>query len=184
MRKPSLLISAVIVAALFGFAFAQPENGTSPPPIPDASAVEVRVPEQERDVNEAAQVSPLFVYGPLREDGSRDATWRHQAVGKKVRVEGIAWGQPWGADGEKGTVSPHAGPKVLYEGGAVFVRRVDLAAKDARGKAVRVVGTLRLEPESRTAWGDVEKWYYIEPASFEVIERVSDPVLVLIPGDP
>jgi hypothetical protein len=145
----------------------------------EVTAHEVRLFEPEPDVQEVSDSLPLLV-GPLQKDGARNIKARKDVVGKPVRVEGIAWGQPFGLRGQRGTVSPHAGPHVVYEGGSVFVRGVDFTEAKARGKPVRVTGTLRFEPKSGTRWGDVKGFYYIEAAGFEAIDAVTDPYLVYL----
>lgn len=136
--------------------------------------------QTEPDVQEASQSLPPAVYGPLRDDHSRVVFARKDVVGKRVRVEGIAWGQPFGREGQKGTISPHAGPQVIHQGGSVFVRGIDFTESGARGKTVRVEGVLRRAPQSQSRFGDVPGYYYIEAADYEVLSSVTDPHLVLI----
>ncbi len=135
--------------------------------------------DPEPDVQEVSDPLPI-VRGPLQKDGARAIKTRKDVVGKPVRVEGIAWGQPFGLKGQEGTISPHAGPHVMYEGGSVFVRGIDFTETKARGKPVRVTGTLRFEPGTATRWGDIKGYYYIEATKFEVIDAVADPHLVYL----
>jgi len=141
---------------------------------------EVRNPEPPGpDVQEASNLPPV-VYGPLKKDGTRNIKTRQDVVGQPVRVEGIAWGQPFGLKGQEGTISPHAGPHVVYDGGSVFVKGIDFTETKARGKPVRVTGTLRLEPMVRTRWGNVKAYYFIEATGFEQLDAVVDPNLVYL----
>ncbi len=77
--------------------------------------------------------------------------------------------------GQAGTSSPHAGPHVVYEGGAVFVRGVDFTATKTRGKPVRVTGTLRREPQSATSRVAVRGYYCVEATGFGLLDAVGDP---------
>ncbi len=139
-----------------------------------------RVAEPDPDVQEVTDPLPI-VHGPLQKDGSRKLKSRKDVVGQPVRVEGIAWGQPFGLKGQEGTISPHAGPHVVYEGGSVFVKGIDFTETKARGKPVRVTGTLRFEPKTIIhRWGDIKGYYYIEATGFETLDAVTDPHLVYL----
>jgi hypothetical protein len=138
-----------------------------------------KTPEQEPEMEDAAQSLRGMIYGPLREDGSRDVTIRKDAVGKRVIVEGIAWGQPFGRKGQEGTISPWAGPQVVHQGGSVFVKGIDFTETKARGKPVRVSGILRLDPGTNSRFGDLKPYYFIEATTFEPLDAVTDPYLVL-----
>jgi hypothetical protein len=139
----------------------------------------VKLPE-EPEVQEASQSLGPVIYGPMRKDGSRTVTARKDALDKQVRLEGIAWGQPFGLKGQEGTISPHAGPHVIHQGGSIFVKGIDFTSSKARGKPVRVAGTLRLEPKTGTRFGDVPGYYYLEAKDFDQIDAVSDPHPVLV----
>jgi hypothetical protein len=89
-------------------------------------------------------------------------------------------GQPFGLKGREGTISPHAGPHVVYEGGSVFVREIDFTETKPRGKPVRVTGTLRFEPKVGLRWSEVKGYYYIEATGFEVLDAVADPYLAYL----
>ncbi len=120
--------------------------------------------------------------GPLRADGSRDVAFRKDAVGKRVIVEGIAWGQPFGLKAQKGTISPHAGPQVIHQGGSIFVKGIDFTETKALGKPVRVTGTLQLQPELHSEFSPaagLKPYYYIQATTFESLDAVTDPYLVL-----
>ena len=92
------------------------------------------------------EMRPLdfFWFIPTHGDGAylgsdrrqRPADFRHTAVGKRVRVEGIGWGYDVQTD------LPTS--RVVFEGGTILVRGVDFNKPAVRGKVVRVVGTLRL----------------------------------------
>jgi hypothetical protein len=97
--------------------------------------------QPETDVQEASQMPVPLVLGPAQPDGSRSITPRKDAVGKRVRVEGLAWGQPFGLKGQDGTISSHVLPQVVHQGGSVFVKGIDFTATKALGKPVRVTGT-------------------------------------------
>ena len=150
---------------------------------PNRADVKVVVPTPDPAMEDAAQPLPGMIYGPLRADGSRDVAFRKNAVGSRVIVEGVAWGQPSGLKGQEGTVSPWAGPQVIYQGGSIFVKGIDFTETKARGKPVRVTGTLQLEPELRfsrsSVAGGLKSYYYIEATTFESLDVVTDPYLVL-----
>ena len=136
---------------------------------------------REATLENAAQSSGM-VYGPVQADGSRRVFSPQDVVGKRVTVEGIAWGQPFGARGQEGTVSPFAGPQVIHQGGAIFVKGVDFAGAGVRGKAVRVTGTLRLEPElvvRHAPAAGLKPYYYIDAASFVPVDAEKDPYPVV-----
>ena len=60
-------------------------------------------------------------------------------------------------------------PHVIHQGGSLFVKGIDFTETKARGKVVRVEGTLRLEPKTGTRFGDVDGYYYLEAEEFELI---------------
>jgi hypothetical protein len=149
---------------------------------PNDADVKVVVPTPEPAMEDAAQRLPGMLYGPLRADGSRDLAFQKDAVGKRVIVEGIAWGQPFGLKGQEGTVSPWAGPQVIHQGGSIFVKGIDFTETKARGKPVRVTGTLQLQPKLHTRsppTSGLKSYYYIEASAFESLDAVTDPYLVL-----
>lgn len=155
-----------------------------PDQFPDGHVVrdtcELKAREGEAETEDAAQAFRGMIYGPLCEDGSRDVSIRKEAVGKRVIVEGIAWGQPFGTKGQEGTISPWAGPQVVHQGGSVFVKGIDFTESKARGKPVRVSGILRLDPGTHSRFGDLKPYYYIEATTFEPLDVVTDPYLVLV----
>ena len=135
------------------------------------------VPAAELDTKNESWPLPGVVYGPILPGGGRRARLRSQMVGSRVRVEGMAAGEP--------PLQPAhmTSQRVAYEGGIIFVKGVDFARRDVGGKTVRVVGTLRLEGESVMEFGGrepikVQKYYYLDAESLTVIHRVRDPVLM------
>lgn len=137
-------------------------------------------PKQESETEVAAEPLRDVIYGPLREDGSRQVFTLKDVVGKKVIVEGLAWGQPFGLKGQEGTISPWAGPQVIHQGGSVFVKGIDFTESKARGKPVRVPGILRLDPGTHSRFGNLKPYYFVEATTFEPLEAVTDPYLVLV----
>ena len=135
---------------------------------------------QEPETEDPAQAFRGMIYGPLREDGTREVTIRKDAVGKRVMVEGIALGQPFSRKGQEGTISPWAGAQVVHQGGSVFVKGIDFTESKARGKPVRVSGILRLDPGTHSRFGDLKPYYFIEATTFEPLDAVTDPYLVLV----
>ncbi len=146
---------------------------------PDADTLvdlTVRVPAADLDIWDPINVNvnpiPWRVSGPARDNGVRTSEFRHQAIGARVRVEGIAWGYDVKTDAPKS--------RVLFEGGVVLIKDVDFNRPGVRGKAVRVEGTLRREAfaghpgfERRFA-----EYYYIDATSFEIIDAVMVPEVV------
>jgi hypothetical protein len=168
MKTPFLALFVAVMACV-----AIPAQEQEPP------IMEVKLAEPQPDIQEADQSPIPTIYGPLQKDLSRTATLRKDAVGKRVTVEGIAWGQPFGLKGQEGTISPHVLPHVIHQGGSMFVKGIDFTESKARGKPVRVSGILRLEPKTGTRFGDVAGYYYLEAEDFEPIEAVKDPYPVL-----
>lgn len=140
----------------------------------------VKTPKQELETEVAVEPLRDVIYGPLREDGSRQVFALKDAVGKKVIAEGLAWGQPFGLKGQEGTISPWAGPQVIHQGGSVFVKGIDFTESKARGRPVRVPGILRLDPGTHSRFGDVKPYYFVEATTFEPLKAVTDPYLVLV----
>jgi hypothetical protein len=173
MKRLSLVAIALCGAAWAVALYAQ---------APDRAEVKVVVESPEPETEDAARPLPGMIYGPLRKDGSRDIAFRKSAVGKGVVVEGIAWGQPFGLKGQEGTDSPWVGAQIIHQGGSIFVRGIDFTETKARGKPVRVTGTLQLEPELLTRSSPTagrKSYYYIEATTFESLDAVTDPYLVL-----
>ena len=174
MKRLSLAAIALSVAACSVALYAQ---------APGRSEVKVVVESSEPATEEPAQPLPGMIHGPLRKDGSRDIAFRKSAVGSRVVVEGIAWGQPLGLKGQEGTDSPWVGAHVIHQGGSIFVKGIDFTKTKARGKPVRVTGTLQLEPELLTRSSPTagrKSYYYIEATTFESLDAVIDPYLVLV----
>ena len=117
------------------------------------------VPEEELKVWDPVNVNvnpvPWRVYGAKRDDGVRTSLFRHTAIGKSVRVEGIAWGYDVETD------LPTS--RVIFEGGTVMVRGEDFNRPEIRGKCVRVIGTLRLGTKTRRGFDlQYPNYYYID----------------------
>jgi hypothetical protein len=152
-------------------------------PVPDAGTpkepnLSLWVPEEELavwdPVNPNVNPVPWRVFGPIPDEGKRTAAFRHTAIDQQVRVEGLAWGY------DVETELPTS--RVVFEGGTVLVEGVDFHRADVLGKTVRVVGTLRLEwMPQRGFERQFPRYYCLEAESFEVIERVTDPRVVLVP---
>ncbi|MFN3653025.1 MAG: hypothetical protein ACK47B_25885 [Armatimonadota bacterium] len=168
MRLALLLLSPLVLGLGLTASGADDLPVEPAPRLPPIRAEALPEPEQAAK-NE--NFSPALVYGLPRPDGSRRAEWRANLVGKTVQVEGLALGEPPLQENHMTT------QRVAYEGGRIFVRGADFPELAAVGKPVRVKGTLRLVPESETRWGPVEKYYYLEARSVEVLERVTDPLL-------
>jgi len=138
------------------------------------------VPREEANAkNELHLISPALVVGPVMEGVGRPrlSRWRHEMIGQRVEVEGLALGEPPPQPSQMTT------QRVVYEGGMMFIRGVDFAKSGATGKLARVSGTLQLEPESFVFFGGhdpvvVEKYYYIEAEALELVDRVSESRLV------
>src|SRR5690606_25750934 len=123
-------------------------------------------------VNPNVSPVPWRVFGPKRADGERSAEFRHAAVGKRDQVEGIGWGY------EVKTELPKS--RVVFEGGTVLVKGVDFNKPEVRGKLVRVVGNLSLESMPHRGFErQFPNYYVIDAESFEVIETVTEPKVVL-----
>jgi hypothetical protein len=136
-------------------------------------------PEEAKAKNESYLSSPALVVGPVMEGVGRPrlCRWRHEVLGHRVEVEGIALGaapqQP----------SHMTTQRVIYEGGMIFIKGVDFAKSEATGKLVRIGGTLRLEPERVMEFDGhepitVEKYYYIDAEKLDVVQQVTESCLV------
>lgn len=174
LKRMVVLFSLIIVTT---FAFSNHSSSQIDEPI-DTSQIKINIPKIEREVAGPNNRWPM-VYGKKAANGGIHTHWKSDCVGKKVQVEGIAWGQPFGKEGQKGTISPWAGAHLIYDGSSIFLRGVDYTESNARGKTVRVTGTLRFESASRTRWGKTLPYFYIQVDSFEVVERITDPTLKL-----
>jgi hypothetical protein len=124
------------------------------------------VPDEELrvwdPVNTNVPTVPWRVYGPRRDDGTRSDQFRHTAVGKLVRVEGIAWGY------DVLTIVPKS--RVVFEGGTVLVKGADFNKPNVRGRLVRVMGTLHLDPMPHPGFKlQLPNYYWIDAQSFEII---------------
>ena len=134
------------------------------------------VPEEELKVwdpmNPNVNPVPWRVFELKRDNGERSADFRHTAIGKQVRVEGIAWGY------EVKTELPKS--RVIFEGGTVLVNGVDFNKPEIRGKSVRVFGSLRLETMPHPGFArQFPNYYCIDAKSFEIIDQIAEPNVVL-----
>lgn len=176
MKRITLALAALALVGGAGtvWLFAQAQSSDD---------VIVVAPPSEPELEEAGHSLPGMIYGPQRADGSRDISYRASAVGQRVVVEGIAWGQqPTDLKEEAAAVSPWVGAQVIHQGGSVFVRGID-TKKATRGKPIRVMGTLRLQPELVTRsppTAGLKAYYYIEATTVEPLDAVTDPYLVLV----
>lgn len=95
-------------------------------------------------------------------------------MGKRVQVEGLAWGY------DVDTHIPKS--RVVFEGGTVLVKGVDFNKPELRGRIVRIVGTLLLESMSQPGFKrQLPNYYCIESETFEVIEQSTKPKVVALP---
>jgi hypothetical protein len=113
----------------------------------------------------------LRVYSPCKAAVRRERGWQ-QAIGERVRAEGLAWGA-----GEKGL-----GQRLLLDGQTVQVRGVDFSRLGVNGKPVRVLGTLRsaeVEGAGRfeQTFSSAFRYPCIEAEKLEAIARVQSPIL-------
>jgi hypothetical protein len=134
------------------------------------------VPEEDLTVWDPINVNvnpvPWRVYGKTRDDGVRESTFRHTAIGKSVRVEGIAWGYDVKTD------LPTS--RVIFEGGTVMVRGMDFNHPAIRGKSVRVIGTLRRGTMPRRGFDlQYPHYYYVDARTFNLLDRVVEPNVIL-----
>jgi len=138
------------------------------------------VPAKEQDSkNELLVRSPALVVGPVMEGVGqpRLCRWRHEMLGQRVQVEGLALGKP--------PLKPSmmTRQRVVYEGGMIFIKGTDFLKAGAAGRTVRVTGKLRLDPASVMEFSGhesikVNQYYYIDAESVEALERVTEPYLV------
>lgn len=136
------------------------------------------IPDEELGVwdpvNTNVNPVPWRVYAPSNADPNGSAEFRHLAVGKRVRVEGLAWGY------DVNTLMPKS--RVVFDGGTVLVKGVDFHKPEVRGRVVRVVGTLLLESMSQPGVSrQLPKYYCLAAESFEVIEQSTEPHVVALP---
>lgn len=143
---------------------------------PAKSNLHAWVPEEELTVWDPMNVNvtpvPWRVYGKKRVDGVRASMFRHTAIGKSVRVEGIAWGYDVETD------LPTS--RVIFEGGTVLVRGMDFNQPRIRGKSVRVIGTLRRGTMTRMGFHiQYPHYYYIDARTFDMLDQVVEPNVIL-----
>lgn len=149
------------------------ENGPS-----KKSNLSLWVPDEELlvwdPVNPNVNPVPWRVYASSVDDPRTSAEFRHLAVGKRVRVEGLAWGYDVDTDLPKS--------RVVFEGGTVLVKNVDFNKADVRGRVVRVVGTLLLESMPHAGFDpQFPNYYCIDAESFEIIGQAAEPKVVALP---
>jgi hypothetical protein len=105
-------------------------------------------------------------------------------VGRRVVVEGLAWGAM-----EKGL-----GPRIVMDADRVYVRKVDLVKHKANGKLVRITGTLRKEhmkgvadtfPPAQGYAKDFD-YYVIDVEDWRIIDQAAAPWMqeVVAPRSP
>ena len=108
----------------------------------------------------------------IRVFGRQDGRWVHthlmKMVGKEVVIQGVAWGE-----GERGL-----GPRIVFDGGGIYVNAVDFKKKDVNGKLVEIRGALQFKEKKpnlhprKPIKNNVTFYYYnIEAASIKVIDR-------------
>src|SRR3712207_3899893 len=116
-----LALAAAVIGSLAGGPGGGGTTTHAAAPAAGKSNLSLWVPEEELTVwdpvNPNVNPVPWRVYGgPARPDGTRPDQFRHAAVGRRVRVEGIAWGYDVKTDLPKS--------RVLFEGGAALVKGV------------------------------------------------------------
>lgn len=155
------------------FALHAAENGPS-----NKTNLSLWVPDEELrvwdPVNPNVNPVPWRVYASPDADPRSSAEFRHLAVGKRVRVEGLAWGYDVNTDLPKS--------RIVFEGGTVLVKNVDLNKANVRGRVVRVVGTLLLESMPHPGFErQFPNYYCIDAESFEIIDQAAEPKVVALP---
>jgi hypothetical protein len=91
-------------------------------------------------------------------------------VGRRVVVEGLAWGAA-----EKGL-----GQRVILAEGQVYVENVDYLRHKANGRLVRITGTLRKERMKAAApdaqgYGANFDYFVIETDEWRLVDQVTNP---------
>jgi hypothetical protein len=153
-------------------------------------------------LNEQGVVAPVrgpFVFGPADEHGVPAVQTCEQAVGERVRVEGIGWHLRLDGEDADHPLNPESLPRVIFEEGTVYIRGVDFDKAKAHGKLVRVVGALKPYTElndrlkqiyAPTVGGcalellhrrEPPRYYLIEATSLEVLPSIQQPRLELQP---
>ena len=105
-------------------------------------SVSAQLPLLHTDQWNPTETHGPIVYGPKAKDGGRAAEYCDKAVGKRVQVEGIAWGTPSAAEGRRSLLSPPESPRVIFEEGAIYVQGVDFTKAKVHGKLVRIGGAI------------------------------------------
>jgi hypothetical protein len=136
------------------------------------------VPDQELQVwdpvNPNVNPVPWRVYSSSDDSPRGRAEFRHLAVGKRVCVEGLAWGHDVHTDLPKS--------RVVFEGGTVLVKGVNFNKAEVRGRIVRVVGTLLIESMPHSGFErQFPRYYCIDAEAFEIIEQATAPQVVTQP---
>lgn len=99
-----------------------------------------------------------------------------EVVGRVVTVEGLAWGVH-----EKGL-----GERVILDGTTVYVSGFNFNNHDAKGRPVRVQGTLRKKlmraaPRSAQGYGSDFEYFEIDVEKWSIIDRVKTPWMQEVP---
>jgi hypothetical protein len=143
--------------------------------------ITVRVPAADLriwdPVNPNVNPIPWRVFTPADDQNERTATFRHQALGEAVVVEGIAWGY---VPRPEAATSGAPQSRVLFEGGVVLIKGADFNHPEIHGRLVRVEGTLRREiiPGRFRFHREFPEYYFVDASNFAVIDAVSDPHVV------
>ena len=183
VKTSCILISCLLLSLSIGvaqdFESAQTNDGTQGTQSPAKRIGAVELPPEENNSSNELNSNPAMVVGP-KMDGlgqPRAWKWRNQVLDTTVTVEGLALGMP--------PMKPSHMPtqRVIYEGGIIFVKSANFKSTDCIGKLVRVTGTLRLQPASVSRFDghkDVisPKYYFIDCEHLELLDRVSESVLM------
>lgn len=173
------LLSLCLFATLCVPAFSQDTKSANV--VPDTGAAKPNlhlwVPDEEMKVwdpiNTNVNPVPWRLKKELPGPQNNQDIMRHHAIGKAVRVEGIAWGY------DVKTEMPKS--RIIFEGGTVLVDGIDLNAATYRGRLVQIVGTLELRSMAHADLKRALPFYYCVNASeVNLLSQVSEPKPVLM----